>query len=328
VVSERFELGRNFCNKLWNASRFALLNLEGYSAAPVADEDLAVEDRWLLSRLATVTAQTTAALEAFHYGDAARVLYDFAWNEFCSFYVEMAKGRLQNVTSRATAQRVLAHTLDAILRLLHPLIPFITEEVWQLLAQAAPRRGIAAVNEAAASIMIAPWPEAELERQDARIEAQFARFQELLNKLRDTRSRHNIPPKTPMHFAVRCEADVAELLRPMDPYFESMAGAKATAWGPAVQAPPTSASFVIAEGEVFVDLADHIDVEAEIARKAKEVAKIAGSIAGKERQLANENIVSRAPAEVIDKERAALAQLKELLATTQAALDALEATRK
>ncbi len=162
VVSERFDLGRNFCNKLWNAARFALLNLEGYVAGPVAETELAVEDRWILSRLATVTRETTSALSEYRYGDAARVLYDFAWNEFCSFYVEMVKGRLQDPSTRATAQRVLAATLDTLVRLLHPLVPFITEEVWQLLGQAAPRRGLSTQQLPAESIMLASWPEADL----------------------------------------------------------------------------------------------------------------------------------------------------------------------
>ena len=100
VVSERFELARNFCNKLWNAARFSLMNLEGYTPAAVKDSDLAIEDRWILSRLATVTRQTTAALEGFHFADASRTLYDFAWNEFCSFYVEMAKARLGDPVPR------------------------------------------------------------------------------------------------------------------------------------------------------------------------------------------------------------------------------------
>jgi valyl-tRNA synthetase len=328
VVSERFELGRNFCNKLWNASRFALMNLQGYTPATVSDADLAVEDRWILSRLATVTRQTNDALEGFFYGDAARALYDFAWNEFCSFYVEMAKGRLQDPRSRPTAQRVLAHTLDTLLRLLHPMIPFLTEEVWQLLGQAAPQRGLAQLAPASDSVMIACWPQADLRRQDARIEAQFARFQELLNKLRDTRSRHNIPPKTPLRFSVRCDAETAALLQPMAPYFDSMAGATGTAWSASLAAPATSASFLIEGGEVFVDLADHIDVDAEIARKTKELARLAGAISGKQRQLANESFVARAPAEVIEKERAALAQLEDLQTATQAALAGLAARRK
>ena len=155
AVSERFDLGRNFCNKLWNASRFALMNLEGYSAGLVAEEDLAVEDRWILSRQATVTAEVTDALEGYHFADAARALYDFAWDEFCSFYIEMAKYRLSNEATRPAAQRILSHTLDTLLRLLHPMIPFLTEEVWQHLAKIAPTRGLTDPQPGSESVMIA-----------------------------------------------------------------------------------------------------------------------------------------------------------------------------
>jgi valyl-tRNA synthetase len=328
VVSERFELGRNFCNKLWNASRFALLNLEGYSPGPVAEEELAVEDRWLLSRLATVTKTVTAALGDYRYSDAAKALYDFAWNEFCSFYVEMVKGRLQEPASRVPAQRVLTHALDTLLRLLHPMIPFITEEVWQLLGQAARERGLSDSKPAAESIMIAPWPEADAARQDEQIEARFARFQDVLGGLREVRSRQNIPPKTPLKFRMRCDAATADLLRPMEPYFEAMAGAKATAWGAEVQPPAESTNFVVPAGEVFVDLAGHIDVKAEIARHTKELARLESAIAGKRRQLSNASFVERAPAEVIQKERTALEKLEGLLAATESALAALRAAKK
>jgi valyl-tRNA synthetase len=324
VVSERFELGRNFCNKLWNAARFALLNLEGYCAKAMADADLAVEDRWILSRLATVTSQTTDALEQFHFADAARVLYDFAWNEFCSFYVEMVKARLGNPATRPTAQRVLAHTLDTLLRLLHPLAPFVTEEVWQLLGEAAPERGLPEAQAPAESVMIAAWPVSDPRHVDPHIEAQFARFQEVLGGLREIRSRQNIPPKTPIEFTVRCDAEAEALLKPMEPYFNSMAGASSTAWGKNVEPPAASASFAASGLDVFVDLADFIDVEAEIVRLTKELARLDGAIAGKQKQLANENFVSRAPAEVIQKERAALVQLTEQRAATAAGLEAMK----
>ncbi|HEY2893146.1 MAG TPA: class I tRNA ligase family protein, partial [Pirellulales bacterium] len=185
VVSERFELGRNFCNKLWNAARFAIMNLEGYTPGLVAPDELAIEDRWMLSRLTTVTTQCTRALEEYRFGDAARVLYDFAWNEFCSFYLEMAKPRLQDPSSRPNAQRILAGALDVLLRLLHPMIPFLTEEVWQRLGQLAPARGIEELEPAAESIMIAPWPVADEARADEEIESRFAQFQELLAGLRE-----------------------------------------------------------------------------------------------------------------------------------------------
>ncbi len=118
VVSERFELARNFCNKLWNASRFSLMNLDGFDPGRVADDELTVEDSWILSRLNTVTQAVTDALAEYRFADAARVLYDFAWDEFCSFYVEMVKGRLQDEANRVVAQRMLAHVLDTLLRLL------------------------------------------------------------------------------------------------------------------------------------------------------------------------------------------------------------------
>lgn len=158
MVSDRFELARNFCNKLWNASRFALMNLEGFTPGAAPDADLRVEDRWVLSRLATVTRQVTDLLAEYKYADAARTLYDFAWDEFCSFFVEMVKGRLGDDSSRAVAQRVLAHTLDTLLRLLHPIIPFLTEDVWQRLGESCPERGLPTPSPASASIIVAPWP--------------------------------------------------------------------------------------------------------------------------------------------------------------------------
>ncbi|MGH7140681.1 MAG: class I tRNA ligase family protein, partial [Pirellulales bacterium] len=241
VVSERFELARNFCNKLWNAARFTLAKLDGFTAGPVADADLAVEDRWVLSRLATVTSQVTDSLENYRFADAMRVLYEFSWDEFCSFYVEMVKGRLQDPAQRATAQRVLAHTLDTLLRLLHPAMPFLTEEIWQLLKIVAPKRGLGGASAAAESVMIAPWPETDERRRDAAIEARFAAFQEVLRGLREIRSRQNIPQKTPIRFAARCSQETAASLEPMSRYFELLTGARATAWGPSASPSETHA---------------------------------------------------------------------------------------
>ncbi len=323
VTSEKFELARNFCNKLWNASRFSMMNLEGYQAAAVSDEELEVEDRWILSRLATVTDSVTSALKTYRYSEAARVLYDFAWDEFCSFYVEMAKARLGDEAKRPVAQRILAHTLDNLLRLLHPMIPFITEEVWQLLAKLAPERGLSAPTAAAESVMIASWPEADMARQDQEIEQRFARFQEVLAAVREIRSRQNVPPKTQIEFSVRCDAATVELLKPMEPYFASMAGAAATAWGEAVE-PPAIASTSSLQGiEIFVDVADLIDIDAEIARNEKEQQRLSGAIGGKEKKLSNANFVERAPAEVVAKERESLEAMKEQLAAIDATLERL-----
>ncbi len=324
VISERFELARNFCNKLWNAARFTLLNLEGYTAGSLDLAALTTEDRWILSRLTTVTGQVTDALDQFHFAEAARQLYDFAWDEFCSFYLEMVKTRLAATSSRTTAQRVLAHVLDSIVRLLHPMIPFITEEIWQRLGEAAPERGLERPARAAESVMIASWPEVDRRLQDPEIEARFTRFQAVLSGLREVRSRQNIPPKTPIKFTVKTDRATQELLEPMSPYFASMAGATAAAWGTDIQPPPQSANFSAAGCEVFVDLVGHIDLDAERSRSEKELENLRKQIDAKVKKLANESFVSRAPAEVVQKERESLAALRDRFQSTTAALEELK----
>ncbi|MCX7408542.1 MAG: valine--tRNA ligase [Planctomycetales bacterium] len=158
ITIERFEYGRNFCNKLWNAARFAMLNLEGYSAGPVSDSELAIEDRWILSRLATVTDEVTSLLDLYKFDAATRTLREFVWNEFCDWYLEMIKPRLRDEALKPAAQRVLVAVLDTTLRLLHPFTPFITEELWQRLNEIAPSRGLPTPTPAADAVIIAPWP--------------------------------------------------------------------------------------------------------------------------------------------------------------------------
>jgi valyl-tRNA synthetase len=349
VVSERFEVSRNFVNKLWNAARFSLINLQDFAANEVQSSkfkvqgseaitniehgtlnlELTVEDRWLLSRLATVTAGVTEALEGYHYAEAAKMLYDFAWDEFCSFYVEIAKARLADEKSKPTAQRVLAHALDTLLRLLHPIMPFITEEVWQLLNQVAPERGISydgtrsVPTTSAEWLITAQWPVADLLWQDKETEARFAVFQQALGAIREIRSRQNIAGKNALEFTVKCDAATAALLQPMSPYFQSMANAQATGFGPDVTIPPTNAKTALSGMEIFVDLAGFIDVDAEKAKNEQEEKKLVGFIKAKEAKLANESFVARAPANVVQSERDSLAQLQEQLASVRAALAAL-----
>jgi valyl-tRNA synthetase len=323
VVSERFEVARNFCNKLWNASRFAMLNLNGYKPAPVSAEELTIEDRWILSRLATVAAQVTEALDAYHYADAARTLYDFAWDDFCSFYVEMLKNRLQDDTQRPVAQRVLAHTLDTLLRLLHPMLSFITEGIWQLLGKVAPERGLSDPQAAAASIMTAPWPVSDPAHRDEQIEQQFAEFQAVLGALNKIRSGQNIPPKSQVEFLVRAGQATTDLLRPMEPYFNSMANAVSVAWGEEVPTPATQATINLPFADVIVDLKDFIDVDAEIERLERRKQKLDGQIQGKEKKLSNASFVERAPEQVVQRERDGLDQLREEAEAIQKALDDL-----
>ena len=324
VVSERFEVARNFCNKLWNAARFALLNMEGYSPQEVTAAELAFEDRWLLSRLSSVTEKVTQSLEAYQYAEAARMLYDFAWDEFCSFYVEMAKSRLQAEESQAVAQRVIAHCLDQLLRLLHPMIPFITEEVWRLMKQVAPVRGLRNPREATESIMLAEWPLPVPADHDPEIEAQFSQFQSVLGAIREIRSRQNIGPKEQIEFSVTCSEDVTSLLQPMEEFFQSMANARAVAWGPDVEPSTGCATVRRGDVDVYVDLKDFIDVSAEIERNQRLRDKMVAQIEGKEKKLTNENFVARAPEEVVQRERDSLVQLREEVVAIDKVLEELK----
>ncbi len=324
VVSERFEVARNFCNKLWNAARFVMLNLEHYTPAPVPKQQLAFEDQWILSRLATVTREVTEALEQYRYSDAARTLYDFCWVEFCSSYLEMIKGRFQDPTRRAAAQRVAVEALDVILRLLHPLIPFITEEIWQLLRAVAPVRGLAQPRAASTHLIVAAWPEPEPQWANPGMEQQFARFHAVLSALREIRSRQNIPPRQPLPFAVRCDEPTAAQLRPLAAHFAALAEATATDFSPRVGPPPTHAAVHLPAMDVYVDLSGVIDVAAEIARLEKQLERLCSMIAGKEKKLDNPSFVEKAPADVVARERASLDQLRSQRDTVRRDLAVLQ----
>lgn len=325
VVSERFEVARNFSNKLWNAARFSLINLKEYSPGSVLPDELAVEDRWLLSRLTTVTREVTEALQSFRYADGAKSIYDFAWDEFCSLYVEITKARLQDPEARPTAQRVLAHTLDTMLRLLHPMMPFLTEEIWQQLAKMAPVRGLREPAPAADWLIKAEWPRADLALQNAEMERRFSIFRAVLDALREIRSRQNISMKSPIEFALKADTEVAELLEPMAPYFRSMANASATNIGPGAEPPATHVGTAIASMQLFVDLKDFIDIKSEIAKNEQLLGKLGGLIKAKQSKLSSDGFVSRAPANVVQAERDSLTQLEQQLASIENTLVSLRA---
>lgn len=310
VVSEKFETSRNFVNKLWNAARFVLMNLEGYQAEPIDVATLPVEDRWLLSRLATVTAQVTEGIDQFKFAEVARILYDFAWDEFCSFYVEIAKPRLADESQRAVTQNVIAHGLDTLLRLLHPTMPFVTESIWGYLGEMAPERGLTptAVSPYA---MQADWPAAVAEHHDETIERQFAEFQEVVGAIRRIRASQNIAPRETVPVAIRCSESSQTLLEPMTAYFSALAGADVITLGPTAKAFETDAPLALPsiDVDVHVDLEKFIDVEAELSRLEKLLGQLVKQITGKQAKLSNENFVSRAPADVVEKERASLNDL-------------------
>jgi valyl-tRNA synthetase len=323
-ASERFEIGRNFANKLWNAARFLLLNLDGYTPQAIRIEELPIEDRWILSRLATTTQAITESLEGYHYSEVADTLYRFTWSEFCDWYVEMSKGRLRNADSRPLVQRMLAGVLDAILRLAHPVMPFVTETIWQALNEAAFERGLPNPDPATESAMIAPWPEFPESWRDAAMEQRMARMQELIRSVREVRNRYSIDPRKPLDVFVRCAEPIATDFRTLAPFITILAGVGKFEAGPDVRKPSQAASHVDPDFEVYVSLAGLIDVAAELKRLEKQLSEKQKFLKGTEVKLANDNFVKNAPPDIVQQQRDQVEELRKQIQTIEINLKELK----
>ena len=326
-ASERFEIGRNFANKIWNAARFILMNLDGYTPHAIKPEELALEDRWILSRLTMATHSVTEQLEGYRFSEAARTLYDFIWSEFCDWYLEMCKGRLKQDPSptmsaaiggdRAGVQRVLVGVLDAIVRLIHPIMPFVSESIWSALNDVAFERGIPNADPATESVMIAAWPAFPIEWRDAGIEISMARMQELVRSVREVRNRYNIEPRLPLDAFVRCDDAVASDFRTLAPFIQQLAGVGKLECGLSVSKPPQAASHVTPEFEVYVSLQGLIDVATETKRLEKQIADKRKQLAGAMAKLENANFVKNAPPDVVQQQRELIADLQKQIATIE-----------
>jgi valyl-tRNA synthetase len=324
-ASERFEIGRNFANKLWNAARFLLMNLDGYTPGTLHLEELPIADRWILSRLATTTQAMAEQLEGYHFSDAARTIYDFTWSEFCDWYIEMSKGRLRASglnpeAHRAIVQRVLAGVLDAILRLVHPIMPFVAESIWQVLNEAAFERGLPSPEPASESVVIAPWPEFPASWQDAAMEQRIARMQELVRAVRDVRNRYDLKKDAGLEVFVRCNETVAADFQALTPFIAQLAGVSRLECGPAVRKPPQSATHVHPDFESYVSLRGLIDVAAETKRLEKQHAEKQKHLQSARAKLANPNFVDKAPADVVQQQRDLVADLEKQIQVIEANL--------
>ena len=305
----RFEMGRNFANKLWNASRFSLLNMEDIDppeARPL--EELAFTNRWVLSRLAGAARAVTDAMERFAYSEAAMALYAFVWHEFCDWYLELSKAALrgdQGARVRAETQQVLAYTLDATLRLLHPFIPFITEELWTLLGTVSPLRtldGGACSGEV--RLVVSPWPVFDDDVPSPAADATMKRLQDIIRAARNVRGTMGIAGKIPVPIVVSCEnGDVLSSIAPYEDELARLANLSEVTLGVGLDKPPASAAAVLEGIEVFVPLADLIDLDAERKRLQSAVAKLESQLAAADARLAGEGFLSRAPEEVVQRHR-------------------------
>jgi valyl-tRNA synthetase len=326
---DRVRIAGTFCNKLWNAARFVLTNLEGQDVPPLSEapaELLTVPDRWILSRLQRTAAEVNAKVEGFELDDAMRSVQVLLWDDFCDWYVEIAKPRLRDGGDEArVARAVLAHCMDGILRLIHPMVPFITEELWQALRQAAPEAlaGHAGIG----SILVAPYPGGDAALLDPDAERRMAIVMDAVRALRNVRAEALVAPALRVRAAI-CPAEqlAGESLTDAADLVQHLARLSEL-WF--VDLPPESPGAWVASAatgcDVFVDVGGAVDPAKERAKLQKELAEAEANIARCRAKLENPAFVDRAPAAIVEKERALLADSEEKQAKLSERLAALGA---
>ncbi len=296
-TSSKFEFGRNFANKLWNAVRFSLGHLTDSCGAANGQPDLA--SRWLLSRLAGVIGESTRALESYEFGAYAQQLYSFTWRDFCDWYIEAIKPTVQD---DLVQQRVLASAIDAILRLLHPSMPFVTEKLWESLSARVAERGVEGLALPAGDLLIrAPWPSVDATLVDAAAEEAFALVQSVVTAVREVRTTHKVAPRERIVLTARASAPLAARLSEHAPLIATLATVEFGSIGPEVTQPDRAGSTAVGEIELY--LHDLVDVDAERERLARRLQDVGGRVKSLTGRLANENYVSKAPSHLVEETR-------------------------
>ncbi len=324
-TSPKFDIGRNFCNKLWNASRFALMNLEEINPDRFDAGKMDITDRWILSRLAKTVSEVTESLNKFKYSEPLAGLYRFFWNDFCDWYLEWAKPRMQDEDKKPIAQNVLAYVLDQTLRLLHPFVPFITEGIFQKLNEIAPAKGLEGIIESnkAKALVISQWPEGLDSLIDEDAEKQINLVQAAIRTIRDIKSKRNIPPGKMPVVSAKSQQQTVEILNVNADLVRQLAGVKEFKAGTELTK-PTNAAISIMEDATEVYVHDAVDVQAERAKLQKQKQQIEKAKKAAEAKLANENFVTKAKPEVVAQARNRLTDLSEQLKTVEKHLSELD----
>jgi valyl-tRNA synthetase len=298
IMSEkRVEGYRAFTNKIWNATRYILMNLgTDFKQRELSSQELERFDKWILHSLNKTTANVSTALEEYRFNEAAQHLYDFFWHEFCDWYLELTKPRLygkETPESAETAKQVLYYILHNSIKLMHPFMPFLTEEIWD---------SIKAKNEG--RLIISSWPEVNtafaFEKESTEVEL----FKEIVYKIRNLRGEMNVAPDKKMNLVFKTDNKLATAIVERESiHIRSLARVEQIDINPAYSPDKTDASAVIPDCVIYAPLKGLIDFEAEKARLSKELAKVEAELAKVEGKLSNESFVSKAPAEILDKEK-------------------------
>ncbi len=319
LSNEKIETYRNFCNKIWNASRFVLMNLTDFTpeGVPAADA-LSIADKWILTEYQNTVRIITDNLENFDLGLAATKLYDFVWSDFCDWYIEIAKQGLyaEDGAVKKTTQEVLLHVLTGILKLLHPYIPFITEELYGYLPGTE------------GMLISASWPECDPALDFTAEAARFEGVMEAIRAIRNLRAEMNVAPGKRATLILKPHEGWREALAAAEGYFKRLAGASAVEFiDPAAANPEKSASAVTAPCELFIPLGELVDVDKEIQRLSKDLKNVEGEIARANAKLNNPGFLAKAPAELVEKEREKLNTNQGLMEKLKARIAEMEALR-
>lgn len=293
---EKMDAAWNFINKIWNASRFVIMNSEGMTVEDITlTGEKTVADRWILTRLNETIAKVTELFDHFEFGEAGRQLYNFIWDDFCDWYIEMSKEVLygDDAVSKQTTQSILVHTLDQILRLLHPIMPFVTEEIWQHI----PHQGT--------SLVVADYPVVHPEFNDETASKGMEVLKELIRSVRNIRSEVNTSLSKPITLMIKInDPKIGQFLTENTSYIERFCNPEELTISSEIVAPDLAMSAVLTGAEIFLPLAGLINIEEEIKRLEKELAKWTDEVKRVQGKLGNERFVANAPEEVVEAERA------------------------
>ena len=304
--SNRLEVGRNFMNKLWNASRFVLMNIKDGQTLDInfEKEKLDLPEQWILSKTQKSIQAYNRQLKRFHFNEAAKVLYDFTWNDFCDWYIEIAKIHLREKDSQKgdVVRGVIVHVLKTILALLHPYAPFITEELW---SQFKAEKDL--------ELIVSPWPDYHPELVDSKAEKTMGFLQDIIIAVRTIRGQMNVPPGKKADMVVRMHGDSKFVLEKYGDVIKSLCGIREISVGEFLDKPPHSAVAVIRDMEIFLPLEGLIDVALEQERLEKREADLKIYISNIQKKLSKRDFLSRAPKKVVDREEKKLIEMNNEL---------------
>ena len=321
ITPIKMEAGRNFANKMWNATRFVLKNMESYSGSmKIEKESLPLEDMWILSRLNTTIADVDRLMQEFQFGEVQRQIHDFMWGEFCDWYIEITKVRLNAGENVLSPIPVLIEVLEKSLRLLHPFMPFITEELWQNVVSKLPED-----KARPESIMIAPYPQSDESFKDAVAEEVMASVVEIIRSIRNTRAEYKVEQSRQIE-AIIYAGEMEKEIAAYSSAIQTLAKAVPTILRNREGAPPENSLVTVLKGvEVIIPMQSMVDIEAEKKRIQKEIEQMQSEVVRLEGRLKDEAFLSKAPPQVVEKERANLAGKQDKLEKLKEHLAHLEA---